>query len=47
MDGGLETVVVIFVIATGILYAVFSFLPLMYNKDYDKDKDVNKRYQDK
>ncbi|MDI6602014.1 MAG: hypothetical protein QME46_09600 [Thermoanaerobacteraceae bacterium] len=38
MDGGIMTVVALFVIATGLLYAVFAFLPLMYDEDRERER---------
>ncbi len=39
MDGGITTIVALFVIATGILYAVFAFLPLMYDREKEKERE--------
>lgn len=39
MDGGIMTIVALFIIATGLLYAVFAFLPLLYDEKREKERE--------
>ncbi|WP_275266205.1 hypothetical protein [Calorimonas adulescens] len=38
MSTGIMAIVALFVIATGFLYAVFAFLPLMYDKNKEGER---------